>query len=129
MTEEMLSAPEVCRVTGASYRQLDYWSRTDVLRAAREARGSGTQRRYTPLQARVARVLLVLARLGAQHAVLREVAATLCDDGPEWEAPAVITARGVVLPARHGTRLDGWYVDLPAAREHVEGRPTLTAVG
>lgn len=123
----MLSAPEVCRVTGASYRQLDYWSRTGVLRAAREARGSGTQRRYTIIQARVARVLFILARLGARHAVLREVAAVLLDDGPEWEEPAGITARGAILPA-WDTRLDGWLVDLPAARERVAGRPTLAAV-
>jgi len=33
---------------GISYRQLDYWARTDLLRPSiSEARGSGTQRRYS----------------------------------------------------------------------------------
>ncbi len=33
---------------GISYRQLDYWARTDLLKPSiSEARGSGTQRRYS----------------------------------------------------------------------------------
>jgi DNA-binding transcriptional MerR regulator len=33
---------------GISYRQLDYWARTDLLRPSiSEAKGSGTQRRYS----------------------------------------------------------------------------------
>src|SRR6516162_11121302 len=40
--------PQVCSVVGISYRQLDYWARTDLLRPSiSEARGSGTQRRYS----------------------------------------------------------------------------------
>jgi DNA-binding transcriptional MerR regulator len=40
--------PEVCRVVGISYRQLDYWARTELLTPSlAEARGSGTQRRYS----------------------------------------------------------------------------------
>ncbi|MDQ1395635.1 MAG: hypothetical protein QOG64_894 [Acidimicrobiaceae bacterium] len=40
--------PQVCTVVGITYRQLDYWARTDLLRPSiSEARGSGTQRRYS----------------------------------------------------------------------------------
>jgi hypothetical protein len=40
--------PQVCSVVGITYRQLDYWARTDLLRPSiTEARGSGTQRRYS----------------------------------------------------------------------------------
>src|ERR1700674_5234507 len=40
--------PQVCSVVGITYRQLDYWARTDLLRpSVSEARGSGTQRRYS----------------------------------------------------------------------------------
>jgi DNA-binding transcriptional MerR regulator len=40
--------PQVCKVVGITYRQLDYWARTDLLRPSiSEARGSGTQRRYS----------------------------------------------------------------------------------
>ncbi len=40
--------PEVCRVVGISYRQLDYWARTDLVTpSVRDAGGSGTQRLYS----------------------------------------------------------------------------------
>jgi DNA-binding transcriptional MerR regulator len=40
--------PQVCSIVGITYRQLDYWARTDLLRPSiSEARGSGTQRRYS----------------------------------------------------------------------------------
>jgi DNA-binding transcriptional MerR regulator len=40
--------PEVCKVVGISYRQLDYWARTKLVRpSVRDAGGSGTQRLYS----------------------------------------------------------------------------------
>ncbi|HYT80135.1 MAG TPA: MerR family transcriptional regulator [Actinomycetota bacterium] len=40
--------PEVCRLVGISYRQLDYWARTGlVIPSVRDAGGSGTQRLYS----------------------------------------------------------------------------------
>jgi DNA-binding transcriptional MerR regulator len=40
--------PQVCALVGISYRQLDYWARTGMLRPSlAEARGSGTKRRYS----------------------------------------------------------------------------------
>jgi DNA-binding transcriptional MerR regulator len=39
--------PEVCRVVGITYRQLDYWARTGLVTpTVRDAGGSGTQRLY-----------------------------------------------------------------------------------
>ena len=39
--------PQVCKVVGISYRQLDYWTTTGLVRASvRDAVGSGTQRLY-----------------------------------------------------------------------------------
>ncbi len=39
--------PQVCSLVGITYRQLDYWARTGLLRPSiADARGSGTQRRY-----------------------------------------------------------------------------------
>jgi len=38
----------VCSIVGITYRQLDYWARTELLRPSiSEAKGSGTQRRYS----------------------------------------------------------------------------------
>jgi DNA-binding transcriptional MerR regulator len=48
MTEQGFRVPEVCRIVGISYRQLDYWARTDLVTPSiRDARGSGTQRLYS----------------------------------------------------------------------------------
>ena len=44
---EGFGGPQVCTVVGITYRQLDYWARTDLLRPSiSEAKGSGTRRRY-----------------------------------------------------------------------------------
>ena len=48
MTEAGFRGPQVCDIVGITYRQLDYWARTDLLRPSiTEAKGSGTQRRYS----------------------------------------------------------------------------------
>ena len=49
MTEaEGYRVPEVCKLVGISYRQLDYWARTGLVTpSVREAGGSGTQRLYS----------------------------------------------------------------------------------
>ena len=41
-------APQVCKLVGITYRQLDYWARTNLIRPSlQEATGSGSQRRYS----------------------------------------------------------------------------------
>lgn len=48
MPEAGFRGPQVCDIVGITYRQLDYWARTDLLRPSiSEAKGSGTQRRYS----------------------------------------------------------------------------------
>jgi DNA-binding transcriptional MerR regulator len=48
MTEEGYRVPDVCRIVGISYRQLDYWARTDLVTpSVRDAHGSGSQRLYS----------------------------------------------------------------------------------
>jgi DNA-binding transcriptional MerR regulator len=40
--------PVVCKIVGITYRQLDYWARTDLVRpSVCDANGSGTQRLYS----------------------------------------------------------------------------------
>lgn len=40
--------PHVCKVVGISYRQLDYWTTTELVKPSiRDADGSGTQRLYS----------------------------------------------------------------------------------
>jgi DNA-binding transcriptional MerR regulator len=41
-------APQVCKLVGITYRQLDYWARTNlILPSLQRASGSGSQRRYS----------------------------------------------------------------------------------
>ena len=48
MTDTGYRAPQVCNLVGITYRQLDYWARTGLLRPSiQSARGSGSQRRYS----------------------------------------------------------------------------------
>ncbi len=48
MPEAGFRGPQVCTIVGITYRQLDYWARTDLLRPSiSDARGSGTQRCYS----------------------------------------------------------------------------------
>lgn len=48
MAEEGYRGPQVCSIVGITYRQLDYWARTGLLRPSiADAKGSGSQRRYS----------------------------------------------------------------------------------
>src|SRR5205809_7606419 len=48
MSSEGYRGPQVCNIVGITYRQLDYWARTDLIRPSiADAKGSGTQRRYS----------------------------------------------------------------------------------
>jgi DNA-binding transcriptional MerR regulator len=46
-SSEGYSGPQVCRLVGITYRQLDYWARTGLSTPTlAAAKGSGTKRRY-----------------------------------------------------------------------------------
>lgn len=48
LEERGFRGPQVCKIVGITYRQLDYWARTGLLRPSiTDARGSGTQRCYS----------------------------------------------------------------------------------
>jgi DNA-binding transcriptional MerR regulator len=45
---EGFRGPQVCKIVGITYRQLDYWARTELVRpSVCDAQGSGTQRLYS----------------------------------------------------------------------------------
>jgi DNA-binding transcriptional MerR regulator len=48
MSEVGYRGPQVCKIVGITYRQLDYWARTELVRpSVMDANGSGTQRLYS----------------------------------------------------------------------------------
>ena len=47
-TETGYRGPQTCKIVGISYRQLDHWARTGLVKPSlQEAKGSGTQRLYS----------------------------------------------------------------------------------
>jgi DNA-binding transcriptional MerR regulator len=48
MAEQGYRVPEVCKIVGITYRQLDYWDRTGLVEPSiKGAAGSGTKRLYS----------------------------------------------------------------------------------
>jgi DNA-binding transcriptional MerR regulator len=48
MSEAGYRVPDVCRIVGITYRQLDYWARTELVTpSVKDAHGSGTKRLYS----------------------------------------------------------------------------------
>ena len=130
--EQGYRVPEVCRVTGITYRQLDYWARTGLVHPSiREAGGSGTQRLYSfqdLLELRIIKSWLdtgvALPRIRKVIEHLREMGepmtgVTLVSDGttiyaadsPEAMVDLLKKGQGVFAIAVDGVR-DGLEADL-----------------
>jgi len=83
-------APQVCKLVGITYRQLDYWDRTGLLKPSlQEAEGSGTQRLYTFSDVVQLRVIKRLLDTGINLNKVRQTVDWLRDeihiDQPLWE--------------------------------------------
>jgi DNA-binding transcriptional MerR regulator len=57
---------EVVEMTGATYRQIDYWCRTGLIPGHTESVGSGRRRRFTEQDVKRARLVLLASRLSNQ---------------------------------------------------------------
>lgn len=115
-TVQGIGAKEFARCCGVSYRVVDYWDRTGVLRPSlHPARGSGSQRRYSADDARLGRALGVLARYGAAGPALRRAAAELDRIG-SWTGHVYVDAAGAI----HLAMSEGgaWCLDLTWCQRH-----------
>lgn len=102
--------PQVCKIVGITYRQLDYWARTDLIRPSiADARGSGTQRRYSYRDLVELKVIKGLLDAGVSLQSARRAIEYLRHHLGEDIATAslVINGAGSVL-----VRTDGELVDL-----------------
>jgi DNA-binding transcriptional MerR regulator len=78
MDEQGYRVPDVCRIVGISYRQLDYWTRTGLVRpSVRDARGSGTQRLYSFQDLALLRIIKKLLDTGVSLQQVRKAIGTL----------------------------------------------------
>ena len=97
-------APQVCNLVGISYRQLDYWARTGLIRPSiQSAHGSGSQRLYSftdIVQLKVVKRLLdagmSLKRIRSAMEILR---AQLDSDAPL--ADVTLLSDGTTIYAAH----------------------------
>ena len=112
----MVTTTEMCRLAKCSYRQLDYWVRTGVVRPHHDARGSGSRRAFSPRQVPIVRMITDLAALGATCPVL-SAAADRAELIPstEWLGLAYVDEVGNLERVHPGGSC--WVVDMTRCSE------------
>ena len=110
MAEEGYRGPQVCTIVGITYRQLDYWARTNLIRPSiADARGSGTQRRYSYRDLVELKVIKKLLDGGVSLQLARRAIEYLRKNLGEDIASASLVLNG---PGSVLTRSDGEIIDL-----------------
>jgi DNA-binding transcriptional MerR regulator len=84
--------PQVCKIVGISYRQLDYWARTDLIRPSlADAHGSGTQRRYSYRDLVRLKVIKSLLDAGVKLQTARKAIEYIRGDlGDDWASASLV---------------------------------------
>src|SRR5438132_8539596 len=109
MPEEGYRGPQVCKLVGITYRQLDYWARTNLIRPSiADARGSGTQRRYSYRDMVELKVIKSLLDAGVELKSARRAIDYLRENLGEDIASANLVISGVTALL---ARSDGEIVD------------------
>jgi DNA-binding transcriptional MerR regulator len=101
--------PQVCRLIGITYRQLDYWARTGLLRpSVAEARGSGSKRLYSYRDLLELKVIKQLLDAGVSLQSARRAVDCLREDlGADLAtAKLVLTGSRSVLAKSNGEVVD-----------------------
>lgn len=94
------SGRRTAEIVGISYRQLDYWARTDLVRPSlADAKGSGTRRRYSYRDLLELKVIKSLLDAGIKLEQVRQLFAYLTEHLGEdvTTANLVISGSGTVL--------------------------------
>jgi DNA-binding transcriptional MerR regulator len=99
--------PQVCKIVGISYRQLDYWARTDLVRPSiADARGSGTQRTYSYRDLVRLKVVKSLLDAGVKLQGARSAIEYLKEDlGDDWASASLVLDGNRSVLARTGDDL------------------------
>jgi DNA-binding transcriptional MerR regulator len=105
-TETGYSGPQVCSIVGISYRQLDYWARTGLVRpSVADAHGSGTQRRYAYRDLVRLKVIKSLLDAGVKLQTARRAIEYLREDDADWETASLVLDGTDSVLARDGDDL------------------------
>jgi DNA-binding transcriptional MerR regulator len=103
------SGSQAAKIVDITYRQLDYWARTDLIRpSVTDASGSGSRRRYSYKDLLELRVIKTLLDSGFKLESVREVFHYLREQMQTDVAAAhlVISGNSVVLAADDGELID-----------------------
>jgi DNA-binding transcriptional MerR regulator len=105
-TEEGFRGPQVCHIVGITYRQLDYWARTDLLRPSiSDARGSGTQRVYSYTDLLQLKVIKQLLDAGVSLRHTRKAIECLRASGADVASSSLVIADDRSVLAHSGEEL------------------------
>jgi DNA-binding transcriptional MerR regulator len=110
MPETGFRGPQVCKIVGITYRQLDYWARTNLLRPSiADAKGSGSQRVYSYRDLVELKVIKSLLDAGMALQQARRALEYLRENlGEDVASANLVLSGGSALLARS----DGEIVDL-----------------
>ncbi len=118
--------PQVCQLVGISYRQLDYWARTGLLRpSVAEAKGSGSKRRYSYRDLLELKVIKRLLDAGVSLQAARRAVGCLREDLGADLASANLVLSDTMTVLAHS---DGELVDLLARGQGVFNVVPLSGV-
>ena len=103
------SGPMVCRLTGVTYRQLDYWARTGLVTPyITPAMGSGSKRKYAYLDVLEVKVIKSLLTSGVSLARARQAVECLRNSlGADLASSSLVMSdSGSVLAHSDGDLVD-----------------------
>ena len=104
---EGFSGTQAAKVVGITYRQLDYWARTDLIRPSlSDAAGSGSRRRYSYKDLLELRVIKTLLDAGIKLESVREAFSYLRDQlGEDIASAQLIISGGSAILVRDDNEL------------------------
>ena len=116
--------PQGCKIVGISYRQLDYWARTDLVRPSlADAHGSGTQRRYSYRDLVRLKVIKNLLDAGVKLQTARKAIDYIRGDlGDDWASASLVLNGGNSVLVRSGD-------DLVDVLRHGQGVLNIVSLG
>jgi DNA-binding transcriptional MerR regulator len=107
MTVEGFSGREAADIVGITYRQLDYWARTDLIRPSlADAKGSGSRRRYSYQNLVELKMIKTLLDAGQKLERVREAFQYIRDLGEDLTSAQLVIAGSSVLLVKDEDLID-----------------------
>jgi DNA-binding transcriptional MerR regulator len=106
MSIDGYSGREAADLVGITYRQLDYWARTDLIRPSlADAKGSGSRRRYSYQNLLELKMIKTLLDAGQKLERVRAAFQYVRDLGDELTSAQIVIAGDSVILVREGDDL------------------------